>query len=264
MVCTKHGLHRKWFYILSDMETPSFRTVLCIPGPWTKREDLLSRIVDSSAQQYFATGTMMLNRDTNEAYEFEVSDRADEMRSAFHYAGLVNHLSDDFLDEVDEHNCVVYLIGETGSMESARAIALAGKALLEAGGIGIKVETAGKAFSKSQWDSMLEDFEEARLYEMFVLDCITSADGTVHTCGMQNLGLKDSIVSGLPFEQAAELLEIFGFYQVVEKPEIQPGQTFSTAVDAPIFEIEEETEQPYAGNELFGNPFGMWRLRGVE
>lgn len=79
---------------------------------------------------------------------------------------------------------------------------------------------------------------------MFVIESITTDDGTVFSCGMQNLGLKDTIVSGLQFQEAVDLIRIFGFYQVVDKPAIISGQTFSATVDAPRFRIIEEQNLP--------------------
>ena len=48
------------------------------------------------------------------------------------------------------NNFVIYLSVETGNLESAKEIAEAGKAILKSGGIGIKVESAGKAFDKKK------------------------------------------------------------------------------------------------------------------
>ena len=96
---------------------------------------------------------------------------------------------------------------------------------------------------------------------MLVLDSISDGNGTVYTCGMHNLGYKDTIVEGEDFQYAVELLSIFGYYQIMDKPEIRAGQTFGTSVDSPIFEIVEEKNQPYQGDELFENHYGMWRLK---
>ncbi len=95
---------------------------------------------------------------------------------------------------------------------------------------------------------------------MFVVDSITNEDGTVFTCGMHNLGYKDTIISGEDFQNAVNLLSIFGYYQIIDKPDIKNGQTFATSADSPIFEITDELDQPYKEDELFENPFGMWRL----
>jgi hypothetical protein len=178
-------------------------------------------------------------------------------------AGRVTRVTEEFLSKIDGHNLVVYISAPTANLESLERLAFAANAVLNAGGIGVKIETAGKAFDKEMWKLFLDDFRESSLYDMFVLESITMEDGTVFSCGMQNLGLKDTIVSGLPLQEDVDLIRIFGFYQIVDKPTILPGQTFSATLDAPKFRILEEQNFPYEKDELLGNPFGMWRLAKV-
>jgi hypothetical protein len=59
-------------------------------------------------------------------------------------------------------------------------------------------------------------------------------------------------------------LSSFGYYQIVEKPTIHAGQTFSPYRDAPVYRIHEESNQPNAGHDLFENPFGMWRFEKIR
>lgn len=107
---------------------------------------------------------------------------------------------------------------------------------------------------------MLKDFEESNLYEMFVVDSIVDKDKSVYSCGMHNLGYKDTIVWGMGFQQSVDLINIFNYYQIVDKPTIRSKQTFSAEANAPKFIITEESNQPNKGYELFENPFGMLRL----
>ncbi|NOQ75705.1 MAG: hypothetical protein GQ574_27105 [Crocinitomix sp.] len=172
----------------------------------------------------------------------------------------MNQISEEFLNKIDGHKNVVYLIGETGNTESAKAIAEAGNALLKSGGTGVKVESTGKAFTKEHWSGLVTDFEESNLYQMYVLDSIIDGEGATYSCGMHNLGLKDSIVYNEAFQEAANLISIFGHYQLIDKPEIELNQTFSTHAEAPFFVISEEKNQPNSGDELFENPFGIWKL----
>ena len=240
------------------------KSIICIPGVWKDRSAIVSGIAVNTSHEYLLAGDILLNIPTGKHFEVEISDRDVRMTDSFKVAGLVNRVSDAFLDEIDKHNIVIYLIGEGGTMESAEALAKAGHAILKAGGIGIKVETAGKAFMKEQWTNLLADEFEASSYKMFVLDSITAEDGTVFSCGMHNLGLRDTIVSDESFEQAIGLISIYSYYQIIDKPVISPNQTFSQAADATVYRIIEESNPPYSGHELFDNPFGMWRLRRRE
>jgi hypothetical protein len=237
------------------------KSLVCIPGIWKDRSELVLAIASNNSLEYLFAGNILLNIPTGKHFELEVCDRDEKMASSFKVAGLVNQVSDLFLEEIGKHNTVVYLIAEGGNMESAEALAKAGHAILKAGGIGIKVETAGKAFMKEQWANLLNDEFEASSYKMFVLDSITTKDGSVFSCGMHNLGLKDTIVSGEPTDQAISLISIFSYYQMIDNPTISPNQTFSESAGGTRYRITEEPDPPYKGHELFNNPFGMWRLR---
>lgn len=241
---------------------PAVKTILCIPGNWKSRSELIGAIAENNVDNFLFAGQMLMNLKTKAIYEIELHEKDDQLRKAFKAAGMVNRLGEDVLDEIEKHTHVVYVIGETGTPEKAKAIAEAGNAILKAGGTGLKVETTGKAFAKEKWMQLVEAYEEANLYQMFVIDSISDGE-TVFSCGMQNVGLKDTILSGEEFQEAVNTISIFGYYQLIDKPVISANQTFSISAEAPVFRITDETEQPYADDELFENPFGMWRLKRV-
>ena len=235
------------------------KTILCIPGNWNDRTEIVAAIAENNMNEFIFAGMILFNLKTNMGFELEICERDSRMKESFKWAGMVNRVSEEFLNEVDKHKYVIYLSVETGDLESAKSIAEAGNAILKAGGIGIKVETTGKAFTKEHWTELLNDFEESNLYQMFVLDSIS--DGKItYSCGMHNLGLKDTIVYKEEFQESVNLISIFSCYQLFEKPEIKSNQTFSTDSEAPIFVITEEKNQPNKGEELFENPYGMWKL----
>ena len=101
------------------------------------------------------------------------------MKQSFAVAGRVTGVTENFLDEIDRHGSVVYISAPIGSLLEAKQIAFAGEAILKAGGIGIKIETAGKAFEKDSWFSLTNNFQEHNLFEMFVIDSLYGEDRTV-------------------------------------------------------------------------------------
>lgn len=235
-------------------------TIICIPGIWNDRSDIVTSIAKSNINEFIFAGMTLLNLKTNRGFSLEICERDDKMKNAFQWAGMVNRVSEEFLDEIDKHKFVVYLSADTGDTQSAKSIAEAGNAILKSGGIGIKIETTGKAFTKEHWTELIDNFEESNLYQMFVIDSISDGKGTTYSCGMHNLGLRDTIVYNEEFQDAVNLISIFGYYQLIDKPVIKDNQTFSVAENEPIFTISEEIFQPYKGDELFENPFGMWKL----
>jgi hypothetical protein len=236
------------------------KTILCIPGNWNDRTEIVTAIAENNMNDFIFAGMVLLNLKTNKGFELEICERDNRMKDSFKFAGMVNRVSDEFLDEIDKHKYVIYLSAETGDLESATEIAEAGNAILKSGGTGIKVETAGKAFTKEHWADLLTDFEESNLYEMFVLDSIANKEGQVYSCGMHNLGLKDTIVAGEEFNDATTLMKSFNYFVLMDKPNLKENHTFSPSEEWPTFKITEENNQPNKEHELFENTYGMWKL----
>ncbi len=237
-----------------------FDSILCIPGHWKDDQEVKQAIVQATGGEYIAAGGVLMNATNKRHFTFEVCQQDERMKTSFAVAGRVTGVTEDFLEEIAKHNSVVYISVPTGSLQEAAHIAFAAEALLKAGGIGVKIETSGKAFDKEAWFGLTSNFQEHYAYEMFVIDSLVEEDGTVFSCGMQNLGLKDTIVSDLPFQEAADLIRIFSYFQIVDKPVIHSSQTFTPTIDSPIFRITEEDNPPYKDEEQLGNPFGVWRL----
>lgn len=236
------------------------KTVLCIPGNWKNRTEIVTAIAENNLNEFIFAGMILLNLKNNVGFELEICERDDRLKESFKFAGMVNRISEEFLNKVDKHSSIIYLSAETGDLESVKSVADAGNAILKSGGIGIKVETTGKAFTSEHWTELLNNYEETNLYKMFVLDSISDGKGITYSCGMHNLGLKDSIVYNEEFQESVNLISSFCHYQLIEKPEIMNNQTFSIDAEAPIFVISEEKNQPNKGDELFENPYGMWKL----
>ncbi|MHA4847645.1 hypothetical protein ACX0G7_25995 [Flavitalea antarctica] len=237
-----------------------FQSILCIPGEWKDWNEFIVRLLEATSGEYIAAGKVLMHTKSQRFFELEFRTRDENMRKSFAYAGLVNRVSESFLNRINDHSQVLYLLGKGGTLKDAANIACAGEAILKAGGLGVKVETAGKAFEQEQWSSFLESFSESHLYDMFVLDSIANDEGSTYSCGMHNFGLKDTIVRGEEFQHAVRLIRIFNFYQIVDKPSISNGQTFSREIDSEKYRVEAENDQPNKGCELFENPFGMWQL----
>jgi len=231
-------------------------SVICIP---TRIEDKVA-IFSGTNGAFMAVGNVLMDVKNKLHYVFEVTDYDNRMKNSFKVAGKVTRISNEAIEEVDKHKAVIYISGETGSFDSARKLAYAATWVLDVGGIGIKIESAGKAFDNVTWNKLAAQWDDAAIYEMFVVDSLVMTDGTTYSCGMHNIGLKDTIISGLDFVTAQNVVRIFNYYQVIDKPVIKANQTFQTDIDSPFYRITEEDNQPYKGDELFGNPFGMWRL----
>ena len=241
-------------------QTPEI--ILCIPGQWKSRSEIVTSLALANMKEYIFAGMILLHLPTSTSFEVEVHDADPRLRQAFEVAGQ-DRLSESELSEIEQHTFVIYIIGKGGSQENAVAVMNAGHAFLKAGGIGIKIETSGKAFSNEQWTEIVNETDK-NFYNAFVV-LIKSDRYSIYSCGLHNLGLRDvEIDSSLNTDEAIELIQIFIFYLLVDKPTILSGQTFSVAKDAPVFTILEQKCVIYESDELCFNSYGMYYLEQKE
>lgn len=232
------------------------QTVLCVPGPWESRAQLVEQIV-RQADGYLFAGQVLMHMPTKHTFELEFHAPDPRMPAAFRAAGP--HWSDSAeMQRIGGHASVVYLVGYGGSTANAHALMLAAGALLDAGGLGVKVESSGLAHSPDAWRGFCADQHLFSAHRAYVLN-ITGPE--VYSCGMHNLGLKDAIVrNDGGTAEAVDLIRTFTWYLYTEAPSIRPGQTFSVAQGAPGYRILDDPGVDYGDDSLFTNPYGFWRL----
>jgi len=193
------------------------------------------------------------------ACTLEFKEHDPRMRRAFWAAGP--HWRDTpEAEAIDEHKSVVYLVGNGGSQDAAEAMMRCAAALLKAGGLGVKVESAGVAHTPQAW---LEYVETLHLFSAFDALVVYVTGEQTYSCGMHNLGLPDAITDGVGPAGAADLLRTFNRYQFVESPELFDDQTFSEDAEATVYRLRQEQSVDYGDGSLFSNPYGCWRLTGV-
>lgn len=238
------------------MSDKKMEIVLCVPGPWADRGELVQSIVRDSGGYIFA-GMILMHMETKQSYELEFCGRDERMQSAFKAAGP-HWKNTAEMELISSHKSVCYLISEGGSIESAHSIMNAANALLDAGGYGVKVESSGLAHPPRDWKEQCKYnylFKSHSSYVVYVMSEST------YSCGMHNFGLPDAIVDSSESENPGELLRVFTHYLLSQSPVIKEGQTFSADSDSPVYRIKAHPPINYGENSLFSNPFGMWKLQ---
>jgi hypothetical protein len=230
-------------------------TVLCIPGPWADRSELIERIVRGSHGYIFA-GRILMNAQTSDTCELQHEARDDRMLSAFLTAGP-HWRNTSEMASIKYHSSVVYLVGHGGSQKNVEALFLAARALLDAGGLGVKIESTGLAHSPAGWRTICDELHLFSAHRACVL-YLTGPE--VYSCGMHNLGMKDAIVENFDGPDAVELVRTFTWYMYSEAPVIRSGQTFSVSATAPVYRVLADPGIQYEDGSLFANPYGFWRL----
>lgn len=234
--------------------------ILCIPGPWRDRTQFLQRLIEGSKGEYVSAGVLLMHIATKNVFEVEFHPRDEKVQSAFHSAGP--HWRDSAeMARIDSHQSVVYLLGHGGSDKNIQALMLAAQALLDAGGLGVKIETTGLAHSPDAWRRMCSDFALFSPYHAFVI-VVTDRD-EIYSCGMHSFGMHDVQVVDEDSASARQAAQTFSWYLYAERPTINAGQTFSCDEQSPRYRIFSSEGVDYGPDSLFSNPYGTWQLRRV-
>jgi len=92
-------------------------TILCIPGSWTDLTEIKGAIWTSSSGEYMVVGEMLISIKRQRQYKIEVCDRDERMSVLFKNAGRLTRISEECLNEIEKHNLVIYISGDTGSLK---------------------------------------------------------------------------------------------------------------------------------------------------
>lgn len=248
---------------MSTPPPPDFKKeqtiVIGIPVQWPNQDALIAAI--NKIPGYTYAGMVFLHEETQVGFGIEIYEQDENMRTAFEELGM-GRLSEEELAAIDNHAFTIYLIGKGGTIAAAQQIMDASQALLQAGGLGVKIETTGKAFNVATWEMLCNIEDDARLYDGFVIKLHAEGD-VYYTCGMHNLGLRDAIVGAVDQQTAVYTLDAFSLYQVLEQPHIRPGESFSPAPESPSFQINQEEDKRYPEDDIFYNKYGLWILQPI-
>ncbi|MGH1417786.1 MAG: DUF4261 domain-containing protein [Hyphomicrobiaceae bacterium] len=248
---------------MSDETTPiGDDIILCVPGLWEDRSAFLAALLESSGGRFIAAGGLLLETETKESAGFQFEETANaHLSQAFGHAAM-DQLSEDTMASLAAHKSVLYLLMSYDGPASHDGIRLISKAVHEAGGLAVKIETAGLAFEFDNWLQAIEHDIPAVWYENFVCHLAQDNDGTsMRSVGMQQFSLPEAAIDGHDdLEEASQILMIFNVYQMCERPELAQGQTFSTTEDGPVWTLSHTKDANYDNDDLFYNSEGVWQL----
>jgi hypothetical protein len=232
--------------------------VLCVPGPWEDRSAFLRDLIESTQGQFIGAGAFLMQVGAQDAFQFEFASFDAHMADAFRAAGPHWRDAPD-MARIATHRSVIYLLGKGDSDEGVEALMLAARALLDAGGFGVKVESTGLAHAPDAWRTMCTDIAAFSPYRAFVV--VVTGAGEACSCGMHTFGMRDVVVEDDDPESALYAARTFSWYLFTERPHVEAGQTFACDAEAPVYRIEADDRDRYEHGSLFNNPYGMWRLR---
>jgi hypothetical protein len=239
------------------------RIILGIPGKWPTRADVVRAIAEFSGG-YLFSGNALMNAKTEQSWPVDVYQHDPKLRRAFEVAGQ-GLIDDVTLDEIASHTQTIYVLGEDVGLEPARAMLDVGRALLDAGGLAVKVESCGTAHDAKTWrDLSGTSAVPTSLYRALVVLVGKGSRDVFYSCGMHHFGLPDTTVdASVGPEEAATAMNRFNVYQMTDSPALQTGHTFSVAADAPRYRLERRACAQFPAGDPFHNPDGYWHLTPV-
>ena len=235
--------------------------VLCVPGCWKDRADLLGRIITVEPKgRYMYAGLVLADLQVKEHVPLEFGEPDPDLGSAFELAGQ-GKIPEAMLEQVKAHTAIAYLRFPIGLSEERERVLKFSSILRQAGGLAVKVESAGIAHNWERWSELLTGTP----FDLYCAVVVLVADeDQYYSCGMHHFGLPECAVPrAMPLPEAAELLNQFNFWRMVETSALADGHTFSLTAASPRFRMTLGPDSRHAADDLFHNAHGVWSLRDV-
>jgi hypothetical protein len=233
--------------------------IVCIPGTWENRTKLVEAVITSTGGDFMFAGMILAYPKGNDHVELEFCEPDEQMAEAFALGGQ-GELSATTVAEIAQHKSVVYLHFPFDIVSQKARLLRFTEVLSRCGGIAVKLETSGFAHG---WDRWFDLLGSANAFDTYCASIVLVADeGFYYSCGMHNFGLPDAQTSNdLDRAKAADLINRFNYWQILDKPILKSGHTFSLTADSPHFRLELLEDKRHSEDDLFHNPRGVWNLR---
>jgi hypothetical protein len=233
-------------------------TILCIPGAWVDRSEFIGKVINHEPKgRFLFAGLILADLQEKNHVGLDVHSRDPQMKRAFELAGQ-GRLSHTLLSAIDAHTTVLYVRLPPNLLQERAKVAKFTQLLQSIGGLAIKVESAGVAHDWERWNTLLAGTP----FDVYTAAIALVAD-THHfySCGMHNFSLPDcEVPRALGIEVAAELMNKFNFWRLVESPVLEDRHTFSATITEPRYRVLLVSDSRHEAGDPFFNPHGLWRL----
>lgn len=246
----------------ANSDSPQRELLLCIPGPWHDRSDFVRAIVAETKGEFIFAGMILANPKGKDHVPLDFAPHDPQMRRAFEIAGQ-GKVSPQVLDEISNHGGVAYLHFPVQIASEKKRVITFTDILRRCGGFAVKVESAGVAHEWQNWIGALNSENPFDLYRTFVV--LIGDSKHYYSCGMHHFGLPDvEVERSVEISEAADLMNRFNHWQIVEAPKLASGQTFSIRADAPRYRINQKSDARHEPADFFHNSNGLWSLKRIE
>lgn len=240
------------------MNTPGPAIVIGIPGGWKDRSEIVTTIATRSGGYLFA-GMVLMHVATGRTFRLDIEEHNPSLAGFMRKEGM-GLIPDEDLAALENHTFTLYLVSDQTGRDVVSEMMNAALALLNSGGLAVKIDTAGLSVSAARWRELCEMPTTRPLYWGMVV--LVGEVNDHFTCGMRAFSLPDCQVLGSALEEAFEVATEFNCYQIDEAPTLAEGHTFGVAEGARRYRLSFE-RYPYLAGDFRHNPNGMWNLTPV-
>jgi hypothetical protein len=232
--------------------------ILCIPGPWEDQRDFLRQVVTLEPKgRYMFAGMILADVHARDHISLEFYAVDPQLPRAFEIAGQ-GKIPPEILRQIGQHSSVVYLLFPLDLPDQRERLLKFSQVVQRVGGIAVKVESSGVAHTWERWSTLLS----GNPFDLYCAVVVLLGDEDVYySCGMHHFGLPEcALPRSVPIDKAAELMNQFNFWQIMERPKLGFGHTFSLSADSPHYRLTLVQDSRHSSDELFHNPHGIWHL----
>lgn len=130
------------------------------------------------------------------------------------------------------------------------------------GGCAVKLESSGVGHAWERWFRLLSSENAFDWYCAVVM--LLAGERYYYSCGMHHFGLADSATNKrLEVRDAANVLNKFNYWRMIEHRELHSGETFSLNEQSRVFRLELKPDEINPEDDLFHNPSGLWHLEAL-
>ena len=163
------------------------RIVISIPIALNNRQAVAAALESRYGTDYVFIGRVFRSTITPDSCQIEMSDRDDESTSTFELTE--DRISATTLQQLETHQQIIYLTSTATGYEACKEMARSTQALLNIGGIAVRVESAGIAHEPAKWQANYDSNDVFDIYSLFVT--LIEGDDYYYSCGMHNFGKAD-------------------------------------------------------------------------
>jgi len=229
--------------------------ILSVPGSWPDAAALGASLA-AEGEGAPARGRLR-DAETGAEYRVEAHPPDADLARAF-LAADPDGIEPVNIEAIAQCAVVVRVTAAGGSLAAAGGMLRMGARLLRAGGLGVRVETSGTAFSPADWLYLAGSGSASALYFAYV--ALVAHEGMFFSRGMHNAGRPDAMVGELDPNEAGALIEGFLRFVLERDPPLKEGHSYADSASGPVYRLSLQPCDLYAPVTLLHNPYGVWKL----